>query len=215
MLLGGLALSACEPPPDPRAQSLDYLSQWFQVAEAGDREDTLCHGLGLLKNKRFTCAEMLDYAAQVDPAQREVASFRAIDCWQNVCGTFYEVAFTGFDLAGNEMDETVLLKQDEGQLRVYWYRNDAMFNQLAAEAPEEEEKAPEQVAYDALTALHPSLYEYPPCYGKRPSSSNLVGEMFAIEQADVAAIEALAATCPEQFCFALVGQKIAPLCPKP
>ncbi len=208
-----VGLGACQPQPDPQAESLNYLAGWFQKAGAGERGDDLCHGLGLLKHAQFSCADMLAGAAKIDPARRTIGRFKARDCFESVCGTFYELEFSGFDLAGNEVDETAILKQDEGQLRVYWYRSSTMLQALAASEPEEEEKAPEQVAYDALTALFPSLYQYPPCYGVRPSSSNLRGDMFVMQNADVAQIEALAAACGEQFCFALVGQKIATLCP--
>ena len=213
-LLGLLCcLSACQPAPDPKVESLAYLAGWFNQAQSGAQDESLCHGLGLLKNPSFTCADMLSWAAKVDPQTREIGRFKSHDCFQSVCGTFYELEFSGADPAGNEVHETAVLKQDEGQYRLYWYRSNLMQRAIAASAPVEEEKAPEQIAYDKLTALFPSLYEYPPCYGARPSSSTLAGEIFVLDQAPVADLHDLAKTCPETFCFALVGQKIAPLCP--
>lgn len=210
----GALLVGCAPQVDTQAESLAFAAQWFKQATAGAQDENLCHGLGLLKNPQFSCAEMLGYAARVDLAERSVSHFKPHDCFQTVCGTFFEAGFSGHDLAGNEVEETIVLKQDEGQYRVYWYRSNLMFADPSNSAPQEEQKAPEQVAYDALTALFPTLYEYPPCYSVRPSSSNLAGALFAREAADVAQIKQWANACPETFCFALVGQKIAPLCPK-
>ena len=213
-IVASLGVASCAPPEDPQADSLSYLASWFTEAANGTREDSLCHGLGLLKHSDFTCSQMLDYAASVDPESRQVTHFSAKDCFAKVCGAFYEIGFSGFDLSGNEVEETAVLKQDEGKLRVYWYRNNMMYSGQQTGEEQKEEKAPEQIAYDALTAQHPSLYAYPPCYGIRTSSNNLAGELFKLEVADVSQIEGWAKACPEVFCFALVGQKIAPLCPQ-
>ena len=205
--------ASCSQGPDPQTRSLTFLAQWFDQASAGERDENLCHGLGLLKHPQFSCIEMLDYAARGDAASRTLTAFTKEDCVQDVCGTFYELSFAGTDIAGNELDENTILKEDDGQLRLYLYRSNLMFSNIAEAQSEEEEKDPEQIAYDALTAQFPSLYEYPPCYGVRPSSSNLAGELFEISAANVAALNEMAQKCPEKFCFALVGQKIAPLCP--
>ena len=77
----------------------------------------------------------------------------------------------------------------------------------------EEEKEPIQVAYDEITARYPALYQYPPCDGVRASSSTVVAELMVRDAIDVAAVEQLAENCGETFCFSLVGEKIAPLCP--
>jgi hypothetical protein len=214
LLVVSLGVASCAPQEDPQANSLNYLASWFSQAASGARDDALCHGLGLLKHNNFSCSQMLDYAASVDPERRQVTRFAAKDCFEKVCGVFYELGFSGFDLSGNEVEETAVLKQDEGKLRVYWYRNNMMYSGQQTEEEQKEEKDPEQIAYDALTALHPSLYAYPPCYGVRPSSNNLAGELFKSNEADVSQIEGWAKACPEVFCFALVGQKIAPLCPQ-
>ena len=213
-LLGLIVLAAsCSQGPDPKQRSLEFLAQWFNQAASGAREDSLCHGLGLLKHPQFSCVEMLEFAARGDQGSRVVTGFSTDDCMQDVCGQFYQVSFSGADTAGNELNENIILKEDEGTLRVYLYRSNLMFSNMPTEESEEEDKDPEQIAYDALTAQFPELYEYTPCYGVRPSSSNLRGELFAIEDADVKAINALAQDCGEKFCFALVGQKIATLCP--
>lgn len=200
---------------EQRDQALTFVSGWFQQAIVGERDDGLCHGLGVLKHPAVTCSEMLASAAGIDPASREVEAITALDCFGDVCGTFIELRFLSRDPAGNEVRETALLKQDEGRMRMYWYRNDELMRTLQADdpSPEESDKDPEQLAYDEIVARYPSLYAYPPCYGKRASSSNLAGELMAKDDIDVDAVQALAESCGEAFCFALVGNKIAPLCP--
>ena len=71
------------------------------------------------------------------------------------------------------------------------------------------------IVCDLLVARHPALYSYPPCYGVRASSSNLRGKPTAIEEINPAEVETMATECGETFCFALVGSKIATLCPAP
>ena len=98
---------------------------------------------------------------------------------------------------------------------MYWYRSDSLLT-LLRPAKEDEDvsaKDPIQAAYDEITARYPALYSYPPCYGVRASSSNLVGGLMSKDELDVAAIEQRAAACGEGFCFALVGNKVATLCP--
>ena len=100
-------------------------------------------------------------------------------------------------------------------MRLYWYRSDSLLALLkpAENAAADDAKDPIQTAYDELTARYPALYSFPPCYGVRPSSSNLVGELRRPDALDVQEIEQLAAACGATFCFALVGNKIATLCP--
>lgn len=203
-----------EPGPSPEEASLTHLQQWFSNAAEGARGDHLCHGLGMLKHAEFSCSELLDYAAKVDRTTRTIVEIVPQDCFGGVCGTFYEVRFTATDPAGNEVEETALLKVDEGRYQTYWYRSTLMLAELGpAEESELDQKDPEQIAYDALTAAYPALYQYPPCFGVRPSSSNLRGELESTDALDVQAIENRATECGETFCFAFVGQKVATLCP--
>jgi hypothetical protein len=196
-------------------QSLAFLSGWFAEANAGTRDAILCHGLGTLKHPEVSCTEMLAHAAKVEPTSRVVDTVRALDCFSDICGEFIEVRFNSHDIAGNETRESAVLKRDDGILRLYWYRSDSLLETMRATTEEsaEEEKDPLQIAYDELVARYPKLYAYPPCYAIRASSSNSVGTRMAIDAVDEAAVTSYAATCGETFCFALVGNKIAPLCP--
>lgn len=211
-----LLLQACgDAGPSPRDASLAHMQSWFAAADQGNRADTLCHGLGMLKHSDFSCAELLDYASRVDGSTRTIARISEQDCFQGVCGEFYQIQFSAFDPAGNEVEETALLKVDDGVYRTYWYRSSLMLAELASVSDDDrDQKDPEQVAYDALVALHPELYEFPPCYGVRPSSSNLAGDLMLPENLQVAAVEHNASACGDTFCFAFVGAKVAQLCPK-
>ncbi|NKB98561.1 MAG: hypothetical protein GKR90_08735 [Pseudomonadales bacterium] len=157
---------------------------------------------------------MQEFAARVDPASRTFTAQRSHDCFASVCGEFVEIEFESYDHAGNPIRENAVLKRDDGTIRLYWYRSDLMLAAFRAANPEpEDEKEPIQVAYDEITARYPELYRYPPCYGVRASTSTLAGELMAKNAIDVASIERIAATCGDDFCFSLVGEKIAPLCP--
>lgn len=196
-------------------QSLSFVGEWFAQAAAGATDDSLCHGLGLLKHAEITCAEMLEHAGRVEASSRRVTSLTTRDCFADVCGEFVEITFVSVDQAGNALDETALLKRDNGIYRMYWYRSDSLLTLLRPVGEEDsmQDKTPIQAAYDEITNRYPGLYSYPPCYGVRPSSSTLVGELLIKDNIDVTAVEQLASDCGETFCFALVGNKIATLCP--
>jgi hypothetical protein len=212
-----LLFSCAERQPPIDQQIATYLDAWFAAAESGARDDALCHGLGLLKHKQFTCAEYLEHAARVDGATRHIESITPTDCFAKVCGEFFQVAITAHDRAGNETDESAVIKRDNGKLKLYWYRSDSLVNVLQAANPmaDAQDTDPQQAAYDEIIARYPSLYAYPPCYQIRPSSSNLVGKLQARDQMDPAKVDTWAQACGESFCFALVGEKIASLCPDP
>lgn len=213
-----LAIACTDRAAEKQQQGLTFLTSWFTKAAAGQREDTLCHGLGQLKHPAISCAQMLSAAANIDPQTRNIVGVHPQDCFGGVCGDFLEIRIDSHDMAGNETQETALLKRDEGQFRLYWYRtNEILATLRAAQTDQEEEnpKDPVHVAYDRLVAIYPSLYTYPPCYGVRVSSTNLAGELMRFDDIDVEFVETLAQQCPETFCFSLVGQKIAAICPQP
>ena len=213
LLVGACADKAAE----LQDASLAHAQYWFDQADAGADSDSNCHGLGLLKHPSVSCAEMLRAASRVDSGSRRISGITPRDCFDTVCGEFVELNFSGLDLAGNEINETLLLKRDNGQMQTYWYRSNALLAELQAANPpaQEDEKSPQQIAYDEVVARYPSLYSYPPCYDTRPSSSNLSGELMVRDKINVDAVEARATQCGETFCLSLVGNKIATLCPAP
>ena len=206
---------ACADQPDNAQQALQGSLQWFEQAEAGQRDEKLCHGLGLLKHAQHSCSEYLAEAAKIDHATRTVDAIEPLDCFKDVCGVFFQLEFSGFDKAGNESRELLLIKRDNNISRVYWYRSKSMLDEvIAANAIiENNAKDPLQAAYDEITNRYPTLYSYPPCHKVRASSSNLVAKPMSRHQLDPQQIDALAAACGANFCFSLVGQKIAALCP--
>ncbi len=205
------------------SQSQVFLADWFDNAtllahsgvNLGTPQDAPCHGLGLLKHAEYSCSDMLSNAAQVDPSSRTLQSVLAIDCFADVCGDFMQSTFASLDIAGNEIHETVLVKRDQGQLRMYWYRTDAMLAALRQKnhRNQDDGKDPLHVAYAEVVARYPSLYEFPPCHGIRVTSTNLAGTLVRKDAIDVASMQAMASSCGELFCFGLVGDKIAPMCP--
>ncbi len=198
-----------------RDASLAHAQQWFAIAATGADGDENCHGLGLLKHPGVSCAQMMSFASEVDSASRQITAVTPRDCFERVCGEFVELNFSGQDLAGNEVNEMLLLKRDEGRMKTYLYRSNLLLTELGAESPatQKDEKNPQQIAYDEVVARYPGLYSYPPCYGIRPSSSNLVGELMQRDNMNVAAVDQQAQQCGATFCLALVGNKIATLCP--
>ena len=215
VMLAGLTAGCVDQRAQRNEQALNLLNEWFAAAAAGERSDNLCHGLGTLKHPEVSCADMLEHAARIDQATRHVERLKDMDCFGDVCGAFVQIELTSRDQSGVEIRESALLKQDEGIFRLYWYRSDSLLEQLRAAMPDsrEDEKDPEQQAYDEITARYPALYQYPPCYDIRVSSSNLRGELMRKNEINVATIDALAAQCGESFCFGLVGNKIAAVCP--
>ena len=186
--LGITALTGCgSATPSIGDEAPAFLASWFAQAEAGARDDTLCHGLGTLKHPEISCREMLEHAARVVPDSREISEVRPLDCFGDVCGEFVEVRLRSIDQAGSAVDETAVIKRDEGTLRLYWYRSDSLMASLRQRFPEPDElaKDPLQAAYDEITGRYPTLYQYPPCLDVRPSSANLVGELVARDQIDV------------------------------
>ena len=209
-----LLLASCSSSEQASQQAAQAFETWTQSARAGARDEALCHGLGLIKHPAFTCADMLTYAAQVNPSSRQYSAWRARECVETVCGEFWATTTTAADRAGNPVDETVIVKQDDGRYRIYLYQSSSMVEAFRAAHPTEAEdgKDPLQAGYDALTNRFPSLYSYPPCHGITISSSKLQGALIAQDAIDPDAIDRLATNCPDRFCLGLVGRKIAPVC---
>jgi hypothetical protein len=207
--------SGCGPSQRPLASAGvadEFARKW--LTDAIETGDARCHGLGLLKHPEFSCEQMQTYAHRIQSTSRTLTAITEHDCVGNICGDIVEVNFSALDDSGAPVEESIVLKRDEGIIRMYLYRSNLMLKDYETAHPRrEEEKDPVQVAYDELTARYPSLYQFPPCYGVRASSSNLTGALQPKDNVNVGLMETLATTCGESFCFGLVGDKIAPLCP--
>jgi len=222
-------LSACTPAADPHAQAAAYANQWFAQASSiaqqepaetaahqGNTHDHLCHAMGLLKHPQFSCSELLQHAARINPQSRQLSSNQTRKCVGSVCGEFYELTYRSSNHQGVEGEEIMLLKKDKGAFRVYWYRSASLMAMLTAADDKQQPgngKSADQVAYDQLTEQYPGLYQYPPCYQVRVSSSNLRGQLTAPMDVDPGIIEQQAAACGAAFCLAFVGTKVASVCP--
>ena len=206
-------LAACAEVEDVQNKSLSYALSWFQHAQQDPDNDHMCHAMGLLKHSQFSCQQYQAEASTITIESRELKSFLPRECFESVCGEFYELEFSGLDKNGNEAEEILVLKRDKQKFRVYWYRSQGMLQNLQRQADQQkEQRDPLQVAYDQLTQTHPSLYQFPPCLGARASSRTLLVSPQRMNEIDPEQIEAQASQCDGNFCFTLIGEKIAGLC---
>jgi hypothetical protein len=104
---------------------------------------------------------------------------------------------------------------------LYWYRSDALFTTLTqrAESTDEDyERALKdkqtqlEAVYAEIVQRQPALYQFVMCTDASVSSSKLVGKPIAPKDISAADMTLRALQCPENFCLALVGKRIAPLC---
>lgn len=194
---------------------LAYLTEWFQLAADGQRGDEHCHAFGLLQHSDVTCAEMLDHASRIVASERTVTSTRFIECLEDVCGEFLEIELAGVDKAGREITEIAVLKRDDGRFRLYWYRTTSLIESLTTSqtdaSPTEDDQ--DQKAYTRLTNEHAGLYQFPPCLDVRVSSSNMIGGLVQTSDIDIEDFESRSESCPDTFCLAFVGRKVAGICP--
>ena len=206
------------------AHAESFLSQWFANNNAS--QPATCHAFGLLMFPAASCDDMQRHAAQVVPESRKRERIRALECFgdgaQRACGEFVEIWYASQDRSGRQIKEGAVVKRDDGKFRLYWYRSDLLFTTLSqrAEAAEQPMTAVEQ-AQDRLSAVynemvnnHSELYAYPPCLDDvRVSSTTMLGSAFNHRAADPGEINRRASGCASQMCFALIGKKVATLCP--
>ena len=202
----------------------NFLVQW--LANSNASQPATCHAFGLLMFPAASCADMQEHAAQVVPESRKRERIKALECFgdggQRACGEFVEIWYASRDRRGRPIKEGAVVKRDDGKFRLYWYRSDLLFTTLTqrAEAAEQSMTAAEQ-AQDRLSAVynemvnnHSELYAYPPCLDDvRVSSTTMLGSAFNHSAADPGEINRRASSCASQMCFALIGQKVATLCP--
>lgn len=202
----------------------DFLIQWLASSNAS--QPATCHAFGLLMFPAVSCEDMQYHAAQVVPESRKRERIKALECFgeggQRACGEFVEIWYASQDRRGRPIKEGAVVKRDDGKFRLYWYRSDLLFTTLTerAEAAEQSMTEAEQAqnrlsaVYNEMVNNHSELYAYPPCLDDvRVSSTTMVGSAFNHSAADPGEINRRAGSCASQMCFALIGQKIATLCP--
>ena len=219
------ALSGCgEDSERIKTQGIKALNNWF-LASASDIPPT-CHAFGLAKFPDANCEDMYLHAAKIKPESRTITSSRLLKCFgqgsKELCGEFVEIWLNSVDQRDNPIQEGAVLKRDDGVFRLYWYRSDALFTTLTKRAEGggdennrralEDKQALLEAVYAEIVQRQPALYQYVMCTDATVSSSKLVGK--PVNPADISAADMAvrAQQCPEIFCLALVGKRIAPLC---
>ena len=207
-----------------KTQGITALNDWF-LAAATDNPPS-CHAFGLVKFYDASCADMYEHAAKIAPESRTITSSKLLKCYgqgaQELCGEFVEIWLTSMDRRGNTIQEGAVLKRDDGVFRLYWYRSDALFTTLTQRAESADDQGYERTLEDKQTQLEavyaeivqrqPALYQFVMCTDASVSSSKLVGKPVAPKDISAADMASRALQCPENFCLALVGKRIAPLC---
>ena len=207
-----------------KTQGIKALNDWF-LASASDNPPS-CHGFGLVKFYDASCADMYQHAAKIEPESRTITSSRLLKCFgqgaQELCGEFVEIWLNSMDTGGNPIQEGAVLKRDDGVFRLYWYRSDALFTTLTKRAENTSDDDNERVLEDKQSELEaiyaeivqrqPALYQFVMCTDASVSSSKLVGKPVHPQDISATDMASRAQRCPEIFCLALVGKRIAPLC---
>lgn len=169
---------------------------------------------------------MIEHAASLLTDTREIDSVKLLECYgqgtKEVCGEFAEIRFRSQDSQGTEVQEGMVLKRDDGIFRMYWYRSDTLFTELARRSEAEEADSTQsrmalqqqrlQAVYTQLVERDPAIYRFPPCIDARVRSSVMLGGLMAPNEVTGQELEERAKGCSLELCLALVGKKVAPLC---
>jgi len=226
----GLTAGCAADPEAIQTQALQAASQWFTQASAWQAEDAVeppaCHAFGLIKFPDADCTDMVTHAGRLEDASRSIASVKLRECFgqgnAEVCGEFAEIWFDSKTEAGVGIREGMVLKRDNEQFRMYWYRSDTLFTELTRRA-EQAEASTEigrlaasqerlEAAYTQIVERDPGVYTYPPCIDARVSSAAMVGDLIAMSKVTVQALDQRDEQCNKDLCLALVGKRIAALC---
>ena len=224
-------LTSCAPDPSAiQSQALQAASAWFDQAKASQENDDTtppsCHAFGLLKFTDASCGDMIEHAARLDDSTRRIESVELLKCFgqgaKEVCGEFAEIWFNTQTVDGVGVKEGMVLKRDNEQFRLYWYRSDTLFTELTDRTARQEagsksgQMAIKQEQLDAIytqiVEREPSVYAYPPCIDARVTSSAMIGELIPQQQVTGLVLDRRADQCAKDLCLALVGKRIAALC---
>jgi len=140
-------LTSCAPDPSViQSQALEAAAKWFDQAKASqssdDAEAPSCHAFGLLKFTDADCTDMIEHAARLDASTRRIERVELLKCFgqgaKEVCGEFAEIWFNTKTVDGVGVKEGMVLKRDNEQFRLYWYRSDTLFTELTDRAERQE-----------------------------------------------------------------------------
>ena len=224
-------LAGCAPDPSvAKSQALQAAAAWFDQAQASLENDGAappsCHAFGLLKFNDASCSDMIEHAARLDASTRQIDSVELMKCFgqgsKEVCGEFAEIWFNSQTMDGVSVKEGMVLKRDNDEFRLYWYRSDTLFTELTdrAERREAGTKSAQMAAkqeqldavYTQMVERDPSVYAYPPCIDARASRSAMIGELIAQRNVTGLELDRRAEQCAKDLCLTLVGKRIAALC---
>ena len=231
LTLCAVLLVGCAPDPSViQSQALQAATQWFDQAEASEQSDDSlppnCHAFGLLKFNDASCGDMIEHAARLDASTRRIESVELLKCFgqgaKEVCGEFAEIWFNTQTADGLDVKEGMVLKRDNEQFRLYWYRSDTLFTELNDRAKQQQASTKSgqmaakqeelEAVYTQMVERDPSVYAYPPCIDARVTSAAMIGELMSQQQVTGLVLDQRAEQCAQDLCLALVGKKIAALC---
>ena len=85
---------------------------------------------------------MIEHAARLDASTRRIDSVELLKCFgqgaKEVCGEFAEIWFNTQTMDGLDVKEGMVLKRDNEQFRLYWYRSDTLFTELNDRAEQQQ-----------------------------------------------------------------------------
>ena len=168
---------------------------------------------------------MIEHAARLDASTRRIDSVELLKCFgqgaKEVCGEFAEIWFNTQTMDGVGVKEGMVLKRDNDEFRLYWYRSDTLFTELTDRAERQRLAPNPQMAakqeqldavYTQMVERDPSVYAYPPCIDARVSRSAMIGELIAQREVTGLVLDRRAEQCAKDLCLTLVGKRIAALC---
>ena len=220
-------LAGCAPDPSVARLTLQAAAAWFDQAQASLENDGAappsCHAFGLLKFNDASCSDMIEHAARLDASTRQIDSVELMKCFgqgsKEVCGEFAEIWFNSQTMDGVSVKEGMVLKRDNDEFRLYWYRSDTLFTELLIELATQAQSAQMAAKQEQLDAVYtqmverdPSVYAYPPCIDARASRSAMIGELIAQRNVTGLELDRRAEQCAKDLCLTLVGKRIAALC---
>ena len=123
------AISACNNKEELNEQAaLKVFNNW--VLQDQSIAPNSCHAYGLIKHPETNCEEMLKYAGKVIHKTRAITSIRSLECFDSICGEFVELEMDSRNLLSQPIKEIAVLKKDNNNFKLYWYRTNSLLTAL-------------------------------------------------------------------------------------